>query len=339
MAHMTFAKRKLAIAATGVAVLAGTGGAYAATQSGPTTAKAPDLGAEQKAFLDDVAKRLNVTRDKLDEAIKGAASARIDAAVAAGNLTKEQGEAAKKRLDSANGLPLLGLGRGPHVAGPIDRGRPIDRGLVRPGFGFGPGKSLSAAAKFLGLSEADLRTQLRDGKSLADVAKGKGKTTADLKAAMKTAITTELDKAVTDKKLTADQRTKILADIDARLDDLINNTPRKGPGQVRPGFGFGPGMSLSAAAKFLGLSDADLRTQLRDGKSLADIAKAKGKTTADLKAAMKTAITTELDQQVKDKKLTADQEKQILSDIDSRLDDLINNTPPKGGPRFGFRHP
>ena len=230
MAHMTFAKRKLAIAATGVAVLAGTGGAYAATQSGPTTAKAPDPGAEQKAFLDDVARRLNVTRDKLDEAIKGAASDRIDAAVAAGELTKEQGDAAKKRLESANGLSLgaLGLGRGrPHPGGPGGPGG-------RPGFGFGPGMSLSAAATFLGLSDADLRTQLRDGKSLADVAKAKGKTTADLKAAMKTAITTELDKAVTDKKLTADQRTKILADIDARLDDLINHTPPAGG----PRFGF-----------------------------------------------------------------------------------------------------
>jgi hypothetical protein len=227
MAHMNFAKRKLVIGATGLVVLAGTGGAYAATQSGPTTAKAPDLGAEQKAFLDDVAKRLNVTRDKLDEAIKGAASDRIDAAVAAGKLTKEQGDAAKKRLENASGLPLLGLGAGPHFAGP--RGP----GLLRPGFGFGPGKSLSAAATFLGLSEADLRTQLRDGKSLADIAKDKGKTTADLKAAMKTAITSELDQAVKDKKLTADQRTKILADIDARLDDLINNTPPKGGPRLR----------------------------------------------------------------------------------------------------------
>ena len=63
------------------------------------------MAAEQKAFLDDVAKRLNVTRDQLDTAIKGAAEARIDAAVAAGKLTKEQGEAMKKRL--AAGAPLL----------------------------------------------------------------------------------------------------------------------------------------------------------------------------------------------------------------------------------------
>jgi len=296
---MTFAKRKLAIGAAGLAVLAGTGGAYAATQSGPTTAKPPDLAAEQQAFLDNLAKRLNVTPDKLTDAIKGAASDRIDAAVAAGRLTKEQGEAAKKLLANANALPALGLRFGLHGGAP--------RGALGPGFGFGNGKSLSAAAKFLGLSDADLRTQLRDGKSLADIAKAKGKSTAELKAAMKTAITAELDQQVKDNKLTADQRSQILGDIDARLDDLINNTRPAGPGPLRPGFGFGPGMSLSAAAKFLGLSDSDLRTQLRDGKSLADIAKDKGKSTADLKAAMKTAITSELDQQVKDKRLTADQ--------------------------------
>ena len=82
--------------------------------------------------------------------------------------------------------------------------------MMSPGFGFGPGKSLSTAAKFLGLTDAELRTQLRDGKSLADIAKDKGKTAADLKAAMKSAITAELDQAVKDNKLTADQRTRIL---------------------------------------------------------------------------------------------------------------------------------
>src|SRR4249919_3359640 len=109
------AKRKLAVGAAGLAVLVGGGGAYAAGTSsspGTTAAKPADHAAEQKAFLDDVAKRLNVTRDQLDAAIKGAAEARIDAAVAAGKLTKEQGDEAKKRLASGAG-PVLGLGGGP----------------------------------------------------------------------------------------------------------------------------------------------------------------------------------------------------------------------------------
>src|SRR6476620_8303654 len=122
------AKRKLAVGAAGLAVLVGGGGAYAAgnTSTPGTAAKPADHAAEQKAFLDDVAKRLNVTRDQLDTAIKGAAEARIDAAVAAGKLTKAQGDEAKKRLASG-GLPLLGgpgLGGGP-------------RGGGGPGFGHG----------------------------------------------------------------------------------------------------------------------------------------------------------------------------------------------------------
>src|SRR3954468_19115955 len=113
------AKRKLAVGAAGLAVLAGGGGAYAAGSTSPSpsaAAKPADRAAEQKAFLDDVAKRLNVTRDQLDVAIKGAAGARIDAAVAAGTITKEQGDAAKKALASGGlaGLgPFLGRGGGP----------------------------------------------------------------------------------------------------------------------------------------------------------------------------------------------------------------------------------
>jgi hypothetical protein len=225
------AKRKLAAGAVGLAVLAGGGGAYAAGNSGTTAAKPADHAAEQKAFLDDVAKRLNVTRDQLDAAVKGAAEARVDAAVAAGTLTKEQGDAAKKRIESG-AVPGLGggpgFGGGPRGGGPGGPGGPGPGG--RPGFGFG---GLDAGvATYLGLSEDALRTQLQAGKSLADIAKAQNKDVAGLKAEMKAALTKQLDQAVTDKKLTADQRTKILADADKRLDDVINNTrPKGGPGK------------------------------------------------------------------------------------------------------------
>src|SRR5690349_11966163 len=169
------AKRKLVVGAAGLAVLAGSVGAYAAGQA-PSTAQKPkqaDRAAEQKAFLDDVAKRLNVTRDQLDTALKGAAEARIDAAVAAGKLPKEQGEAAKQRL--ASGGPLL-PGLGPIVGGhgPKAPGGPGFGGRGGHGFGFG---GAEGAAEYLGLTPAQLREQLRDGKSLADIAKAtNGKT-------------------------------------------------------------------------------------------------------------------------------------------------------------------
>jgi hypothetical protein len=221
------AKRKLAAGAVGLAVLAGGGGAYAAGNSpGTIAAKPADHAAEQKAFLDDVAKRLNVTRDQLDAAVKGAAEARIDAAVAAGTMTKEQGDAAKQRIESG-AVPMLGGGPGFGGPGGGPRGGGPGHGGGR-GFGFG---GFDGAATYLGLSEDALHTQLEAGKSLADVAKAQNKDVAGLKAAMKAELTKQLDQAVTDKKLTADQRTKILADSDKRLDDLINNTrPKDGPG-------------------------------------------------------------------------------------------------------------
>jgi hypothetical protein len=219
------AKRKLAAGAAGLVVLAGTGGAYAATKSG-STATPPDHAAEQKAFLDDLAGRLNVARDKLDAAIKGAAAARIDAAVAAGRLTKEQGDAAKKRIESANGVPLLGPGFG--IGG---RGMGPGGPHALPGGHFGPLESFDSAAKYLGLTADGLETQLHSGKSLADVAKDKGKDLAGLKAALKTDITAQLDAAVKAKRLTDAQRTEILKDLDQRIDDLVTRKPgTRGPG-------------------------------------------------------------------------------------------------------------
>jgi hypothetical protein len=237
------AKRKLAVGAVGLAVLAGAGGAYAAgqsssqtpTPSSSTPSKTPpkpaDLQAEGKAFLDDLAKRLNVTRDQLDAAIKGAAEARIDAAVAAGKLTKDQGEQLKKRL--ANGVPMLGgplLGGGPR--GPHGPGGP--GGGPGRGFGFGFGFGLDGAADYLGLTEQQLREQLRSGKSLADIAKAtNGKSVDGLKAALKAKVSARLAQAVKDKHLTQAQADKIAAGLDQHLDDIVNNTPPKGGPKLR----------------------------------------------------------------------------------------------------------
>lgn len=46
----------------------------------------------------DVAKRLGISQDKLEDAIKEATIARIDAAVAAGDITKEEGDALRERV-------------------------------------------------------------------------------------------------------------------------------------------------------------------------------------------------------------------------------------------------
>ena len=172
-------------------------------------------------------------------ALKGAAEDQIDAAVAAGKLTKDQGDAAKKRIESSTGVPLGG-GFGARRPRPRRPRRPrwpgrrsrrparvrLRRRQVADGRGDLPRRTDDA-----------LRKDLENGQSLADVAKAQNKDTAGLKAAMKTAITTELDQQVKDNKLTADQEKQLESNLDQRLDDLISNTRPKGGPQgllVRP---------------------------------------------------------------------------------------------------------
>ena len=147
---------KRRIVATSVAALTvAAGGAAAVAATGGSQQE------DSKAVIDDAAKDLGVQPSELSDALKKALANRVDAAVAAGRITKAEGDALKERIASQE-YPLLG-GLG-HRGGP-------------GGHGF---HHLAAAAAYLGLSEAELRTQLSGDKTLADVAKARGKTVAGL---------------------------------------------------------------------------------------------------------------------------------------------------------------
>src|SRR4051794_35148988 len=98
--------RRFAGSAVGVALLAGAGGAWAVTSSNN-----PSGGRD--AFLNDVAGRLNVTPDKLKDALKGAFEDRLDADVKAGRLTQKQADEIKKHVEEHGDAPFPGPGPGP----------------------------------------------------------------------------------------------------------------------------------------------------------------------------------------------------------------------------------
>jgi hypothetical protein len=76
-----------------------------------------------------------------------------------------------------------------------------------------------------------------------------------------------------------------------------------------------------------------LRQQLRSGKTLAQIAKAQGKTTAGLEQAISASIKARLDKAVANKKLTSAQEQKLLKALSAGIDAMVTGTPPIG-PRF-----
>jgi hypothetical protein len=161
-----------------------------------------------------------------------------------------------------------------------------------------------------------------------DAAGQLGVTPAALTAAIKKAMTDQIEAQVTAGTLTKAQATAMearLANADAPL-FALGGGGKGGPGGGH-GRGFGGqggGMSLDAAATYIGVTSTELRTQLDAGKTLSAIAVANGKTADGLKAALTTAATKDLDAAVTAGKLTAAQEKTILADLPTRLDNEIN---------------
>ena len=205
------------------------GGAYAST-------KDPG-GSSRQAFVNDVAKRLHVTPTQLDSALKGAAIDELSAAVKEGRITQAQANQLMQRIQKAGAPaplpgPRMGAG-GPGIAGgPFGRPRFGGHRIIHAG--------MDAAAKYLGLTAAQLRKQLESGKSLADIAKAHHKSTSGLESALTAAVNNRLDKLVANKRITAAREQMILSRVSARIKDLINVTPpAEGKlGFGRPGFGY-----------------------------------------------------------------------------------------------------
>jgi polyhydroxyalkanoate synthesis regulator phasin len=210
-------RRKLtfAAAAAGTALLVvglGAAGAIAASRMlSPSE--------ESKAVIDDAAAQLGVEPAALSTALKQALENRIDEAVDAGRLSKEQADELKARIDS-NEYPML---LGPGLFG---------RGPGGPGFGpHGHFEILATAASYLGVTEAELRQALQD-KTLAEIAKEQGKTAAGLVQQLVAVETKRIDAAVADGKLTDEQATELEADIAEHMKALVNGEPRE-PGEGR----------------------------------------------------------------------------------------------------------
>ncbi len=242
-----------------------------------------------------------------------------------------------KRLVVGITSAVLVIGAGAGFAQAAAKGDGQQAGPAALRDGAGPGPGAKTIADYLGLTAAELRTQLQAGKTLADLAKAQGKTVSGLEDAIVADAKAHLDAAVTAGKLTGAQAAARLADLNSHVDDMVNRT---GPGPGGPGGRghHGGPFDLAAVTGYLGLTAAELRTQLESGKSLADVAKAQSKTSSGLQDAIVAAATKKLDAAVAAGKLTAAQEETMLADLESHVGDMVNRTgPPLRGPDHGPR--
>jgi hypothetical protein len=142
-------------------------------------------------FMDTLAGELGTDRDGLLAAGRTAALAAIDAAVEAGDLSEEQADGARERIEAFDGTGCGWFGHGLAFGGGFVHG--FEHGVGR---GFLGGDVFEAAADALGIDSSQLIDQLADAGSLEAVAEDVGVSYDSVKSAVLAAIQEDLDAAV-----------------------------------------------------------------------------------------------------------------------------------------------
>jgi hypothetical protein len=168
------------------------------------------------------------------------------------------------------------------------------------------GGALATAAGYLGVTPTQLRSELQSGKSLAQIADAtSGKSEAGLIAALEAAGRERLSAVAA----------KLPSLITAEVDRSGGPASARASGRLRRG----QGRALTAAAGYLGVSAAQLRGELRSGKTLAQIAgSTSGKSEAGLVQALLAARKAALASRVSAGKITQAQANAILPKLAAR---------------------
>ena len=181
------------------------------------------------------------------------------------------------------------------------------------------GRLIAAAAAYLGISVEQLSGELRSGKSLAEVADAiPGKSAAGLTQTLVAARKARLDTTA--------------ARLPSRVAAEVNRPG--GPGGAAGAGGFRamrlkaifsrPKSVGSLAARYLGVEPAQLKAQLRSGRTLAQVADATaGKSKAGLVDALVAARQSRLEQAVAAGRITRSSQAKRLARLHKRVNALV----------------
>ncbi|HSP27261.1 MAG TPA: hypothetical protein VLN74_01845 [Ilumatobacteraceae bacterium] len=136
-----------------------------------------------------------------------------------------------------------------------------------------------------------------------------------------------------------DDGTITAAQADAVTTKLVESRPERGelgeghgPGGRHGGPGmFGRGVASEALTDLLGLDAAELRTQLRDGATLAEIATAQGVEVQTVVDELVDEVTERVDNAVENGRIDQAEADEKLAEAEARITDMVNNGRPERG--------
>jgi polyhydroxyalkanoate synthesis regulator phasin len=175
----------------------------AAVEAAPSPSASPSTSKNYvQVFVDKLAGILHLTPAQTQDALKQAELQTVDQMVKDGQITQQQADALKAKINAGQGLGPIG-GFGLRHPGGFKAGAGVMRDVMTA--------ELNAAASALHMSTADLQSALRSGKSLTDLEAQQKVSDSAVATAMKNAAKGVLDKAVKAGTLTQAQADAILS--------------------------------------------------------------------------------------------------------------------------------
>lgn len=233
----------------------------------------------------------------------------------------------KITLLAATGVLAITLSAGVAYAGPVNN--PTSSSTVNAvtenvGAKDKVEKHRECGAEFAGILGMDakvLSQELKSGNTLAQIAAAKGMDIKTLTQKAETLSNDKIDEAVANGKLTADKAVTMKAKTAAKAASEINKswTGHKGKAGKENVF---KNVRQQIPA-LLGMDATQLKEQLKSGKTLAQIAQDKGIAKDKLVSNVQSIMKANLDQAVKDKKVTADKATQIESKLPQMIERMV----------------
>lgn len=159
--------------------------------------------------------------------------------------------------------------------------------------------AFKAAADAIGLSPADLLEAMKGNHSIADVATAHSVEVQKVIDAVVTALDARIQQALTDGKITNEQATKLTAAVAKRAPKLVKAKPKK---IIRHKI---VRASIDVAADTIGVTYAELRSAIRSGQSVSEVATAHHVGAATVVSALVTAGNARIDKAVANGRLDA----------------------------------
>ncbi len=198
-----------AVAAIGIAIVAAAG---AGAQEGSGDGARP-----LDKWVTKVAERLGLSEEEVTDAMQGAQFDLIDEAVASGDLTQEQADKLKERIEEYG----IVVPRPGHHGG--DRLRCAAAKFT-----------VDAAAEVLGMEKDALIAEMKSGKTLAQVAESQGMSVEDFKTALLGQAKQTLDAKVAAGGLTQEQADKLYEAFESHIDQIVNHQADSDHSPCRP---------------------------------------------------------------------------------------------------------